>query len=381
MSRGELSVERYAAALLGRCAEARNLNAFITLEPEQVLADARACDLLRIRGKRALGSLFGLPLPVKDSINTQDYPTTAGTPALRHFRPAKDAPVIAALRAAGAFVLGKTNLHELSYGWTSDNRAFGAVRNPYDSRRIPGGSSGGTAAAVAAGFAPLGLAEDTEGSIRVPAALCGIAGFRPTTGRYSTEGCVPISHHFDQVGPQARSVLDLALFDSVITGASASRSATPLAGVRLGLVRTYWYTGLDPEVERLTSLALERLAAAGAVLVDTELPELPGLIAGTTRQIQNHDVSAALARYLDAFGAGLTVDTLIARASPDIQNLFAAEVFADRMTETEYAQACGRDLPALRDLFAAYFARTGVAAIVFPATRVPAPLIGADRWV
>ena len=152
---------------------------------------------------------------MKDSVNTRDYPTTGGTPALRHFRPAEDAPVVAALRGAGAVVLGKTNLHELSFGWTSNNLAFGAVHNPYDLTRIPGGSSGGTAAAVAAHLAPLGVAEDTEGSIRVPAAFCGIAGFRPTTGRYSTRGCVPISPLFDQVGPHARNVADLALFDSV----------------------------------------------------------------------------------------------------------------------------------------------------------------------
>ena len=255
MMRGELRVERYAAALLARCAEARALNAFITQDPARVLADARACDLARAAG-RSLGALFGLPLPVKDSVNTRDYPTTAGTPALRNFRPAKDAPVIRALRAAGAFVLGKTNLHELSYGWTSDNRTFGAVRNPYDPLRIAGGSSGGTAAAVAAGLAPLGLAADTEGSIRVPAALCGITGFRPTTGRYPTQGCVPISPQFDQVGPHARSVVDLALFDSVIAAEPHVLRARPLAGLRFGVVRDYWYTGLDLEVERLSAAAL-----------------------------------------------------------------------------------------------------------------------------
>ncbi len=199
MSRGELRAERYAQALLARCEAAHALNAFITLEPERVLEDARARDRERQAGARP-GMLFGLGIPVKDSVNTRDYPTTGGTPALRQFRPQQDAPVVRALKAAGAIVLGKTNLHELSYGWTSNNRAYGAVHNPYDPARIPGGSSGGTAAAIAARLAPLGVAEDTEGSIRVPAAFCGIVGFRPTTGRYSTEGCVPISPLFDQVG-------------------------------------------------------------------------------------------------------------------------------------------------------------------------------------
>src|SRR5205085_10496576 len=137
---------------------------------------------------------------------------------LREFRARAEARAVARLKGAGAFVLGKTNLHELSFGWTSNNLAFGPVRNPYDPGRIPGGSTGGTAAAVAARMAPLGVAEDTQGSVRVPAALCGICGFRPTTGRYPTAGTAPITPLFDQIGPHARDVADLALFDRVMTG-------------------------------------------------------------------------------------------------------------------------------------------------------------------
>src|ERR1700722_5606208 len=266
MVRGELTAERYAGALLAQCQSKRALNAFITLEPERVLEHARACDLERRSGAK-LGPLFGLPIPVKDSVNTRDYPTTGGTPALRHFRPAQDAPLVASLKGAGAIVLGKTNLHELSFGWTTNNLAFGAVRNPYDLTRIPGGSSGGTAAAIAARLAPLGVAEDTEGSIRVPAAFCGIAGFRPTTRRYSTRACVPISPLFDQVGPHARNVADLALFDSVAASDGSPLQAPSLQGLRLGVVRDYWFVGLDPEVERVTDRALEQLRSAGVEIV------------------------------------------------------------------------------------------------------------------
>src|SRR6202162_639681 len=307
MSQGALTSERYAQALLARCQSAHTLNAFITLEPAQVIEAARARDRQRGSGAK-LGPLFGLPIPVKDSVNTRDYPTTGGTPALRHFRPAEDAPVVAALRAAGAVVLGKTNLHELSYGWTTNNLAFGAVRNPYDQSRIPGGSSGGTAAAIAARLAPLGIAEDTEGSIRVPAALCGIVGFRPTIGRYSTRGCVPISPLFDQVGPHARSVADLALFDSVVANDWQRLQAAPLKGLRLGVVRDYWFTDLDPEVERQTELALARLKEAGADIVETQLPGLASLIELTTDAVQNHDVRVALAAYLKEYGAGVDLD-------------------------------------------------------------------------
>jgi indoleacetamide hydrolase len=383
MSQGALTSERYAQALLARCQSAHALNAFITLDPARVLEAARARDHERHAGAKS-GPLFGLPIPVKDSVNTRDYPTTGGTPALRHFRPSQDAPVVAALRGAGALVLGKTNLHELSYGWTSNNLAFGPVRNPYDQSRIPGGSSGGTAAAIAARLAPLGIAEDTEGSIRVPAALCGIAGFRPTTGRYSTRGCVPISPLFDQVGPHARSVADLALFDSVVANDWQRLQAAPLKGLRLGIVRDYWFTDLDPEVERQTELALARLKEAGALIVETQLPGLASLIDLTTDAVQNHDVRIALPAYLKEYGAGVDFDTLVAQASPDIQRVFRSDVLpggANFVTEPKYAAARDQYLPALRRLYQDYFARTGVAAMVFPTTLVPAPRIGEETTV
>lgn len=378
MSRGELTCERYAQALLERCQAARALNAFITLDPARVLEDARARDLERHAGARP-GPLFGLPIPIKDSVNTRDYPTTGGTPALKGFRPKDDAPVVAALRSAGAIVLGKTNLHELSFGWTSNNLAYGAVHNPYDPARIPGGSSGGTGAAIAARMAPLGIAEDTEGSIRVPAAFCGIQGFRPTTGRYSTRGCVPISPRFDQVGPHARSVADLQLFDSVVARDSRRFESGSLRGVRLGIVRDYWFEDLDLEVERVTALALKRLEQAGAVLVDAPLAGVAHLIALTTDQVQNHDVRVALPRYLAEYGTGLTLDELIERASPDIKAIFHSDVLpggANFVTESVYAAARDHYLPELKATFRGYFASTGVAAMIFPATRVPPPRIG-----
>ncbi len=385
MSRGELSVVDYAAALLERCAAATPLNAFITLDPQRVLDDARQRDA-ELRDGKPPGPLFGLPVPVKDSINTRDYPTTAGTPALRDFRPREDAPVVARLRAAGAIVLGKTNLHELSFGWTSRNLAFGAVLNPYDPTRIPGGSSGGTAAAIAARLAPLGVAEDTEGSTRVPAALCGIAGFRPTTGRYPTTGCVPISALFDQVGPHARSVRDLMLFDGVAAAAAAAPPgrAVPLDGVRLGIVRDYWYAGLDPEVERITSAALARLGAAGAVLVETTLPGLQALIDRSTQQVQNHDVRVELPRFLAMHGAQVSFEALVDAASPDIQATFRGDILpgAPRFVSDEaYATARDEVLPALRRLLQDCFTREDLDALVFPATMVPAPRIGEELTV
>jgi Asp-tRNA(Asn)/Glu-tRNA(Gln) amidotransferase A subunit family amidase len=273
MKRGDITAERYAATLLERCEAGKRLDAFITLDPARVEAAAREADRRRASGE-TLGPLHGLPIPIKDSVNTKELPTTAGTPGFRTFRPKEDAPVVRALTQAGGIVLGKTNLHELSLGWTRPNQAFGPVRNPYDPTRIPGGSSGGTAAAVAARMAPLGVAEDTEGSIRVPAALCGIAGFRPTTGRYPSGGVAPITPLFDQVGPHARSVADLVLFDQVVAREAAPIAALALKGIRLGVSRGYYFEDLDPKVERIMAEALKKLTDAGVELVETEVPDL-----------------------------------------------------------------------------------------------------------
>ncbi|HUN76461.1 MAG TPA: amidase family protein [Steroidobacteraceae bacterium] len=383
LRRGDFTAERYAAALLRRCQAGAALNAFITLRPEQVLEAARECDRRRRAGAH-VGPLHGLPIPIKDSVNTRDLPTTAGTPGLRHFQPAEDAPLVRTLRSAGAIVLGKTNLHELSYGYTSNNHAFGAVHNPYDAGHIPGGSSGGTGAAIAYRMAPLGIAEDTEGSIRVPAALCGIAGFRPTTGRYPTTGCVPITPLFDQLGPHARAVSDLLLFDTVVVGTRApvlpARRAS-LKGVRLGVIRPFFYSGLDQEVERIANAALARLQNAGAELVEGDLPDLPRLIALVTDPIQNHDVKPSLTRYLARYHTGITFDELLAQMSPDVRAMIDPAITPgarDFVTDARYAEIVKVHWPALRALYRDYFARSGVAAIVFPATILPAPPIGEE---
>jgi mandelamide amidase len=381
LRRGELGAVEYARALLEQCEAGRSLNAFITLRPEQVLAAASACDRRHQTGER-LGPLHGLPIPIKDSVNTRDLPTTAGTPALRHFQPREDAPLVRTLRKAGAIVLGKTNLHELSYGYTSNNHAYGAIHNPYDPTCIPGGSSGGTGAAIASRMAPLGVAEDTEGSIRVPAALCGIAGFRPTTGRYPTYGCAPISPLFDQVGPHARSVADLLLFDSAITDSTtAAPPPVYLNKVRLGVIRPFWYSGLDSEVEQITTAALDALQRAGVELVEGELPQLPHLIELITDPVQNHDVKPSLTRYLIEFHTGVSFEELLAQASPDVQRLIKPAITPgthDFVPEAQYEEIVRVHLPGLRAMYKEYFARSGVAAIVFPTTILPAPKLGEE---
>lgn len=380
MRQGEIAAVDYAAALLQRCETGKHLNAFITLEPERVLDAAAAADELRATGAE-LGPLHGLPIPVKDSVNTKEYGTTGGTRALGNFHPADNAPLVDQLVAAGAIVMGKTNIHELSLGWTSNNQAYGAVRNPYDTNRIPGGSSGGTAAAIAFGMAPLGIAEDTQGSIRVPAAMCGIYGFRPTTQRYPNSGVIPITPLFDQVGPHARNVADIALFDSVISGESIATGLPSLAGVRLGVPRQYFFDALDTEVERITSESLKRLADAGAILIEADVPQLGELIALTTSQIQLYHLMPMLIQYLQAYDTGVSFDDLVAQASPDIQALFTHYVLPGGefvIPETDFIAALDQHRPALRKTLKDYFVSNDLVAMIFPTTQIAAPPIGHD---
>jgi Asp-tRNA(Asn)/Glu-tRNA(Gln) amidotransferase A subunit family amidase len=383
MRSGRFTALAYTEALLARCAAQANLNAFITLDPVAVRAGARAADARRAAGE-ALGPLHGLPVPVKDSVNTADLPTTAGTAALRNFYPAADAPVVARLRAAGAIVLGKTNLHELSFGWTSNNLTYGPVRNPWDRGRIPGGSSGGTAAAVAAGMAPLGVAEDTQGSIRVPAALCGVAGFRPTTGRYPNDGCAPISGLFDQIGPIAREVADLALFDAVMTGDERPIAAVGLDGLRLGVAREYFFEGLDPGVAALVDGVLQRLAGAGVVIVEIDIPGLHSLIDAITLPVQLHDVVPSLTAWLAASGSSIGFDEMFAAVSPDVAAIFerfCSPTSPNAIPDNDYAIARDVHLPALRTLLARWFTDNHLDAMLFPATMTMATPVGIDQTV
>jgi mandelamide amidase len=379
MRQGDMTAEAYATALLNRCEAGRHLNAFITLEPERVLEAARMADATRASGA-ALASLHGLPIPVKDSVNTKDYPTTGGTTALKDFFPAEDAELVMRLKNAGAIVLGKTNIHELSFGWTSNNQVFGAVRNPYDPSRIPGGSSGGTAAAIAARMAPLGIAEDTQGSIRVPAALCGIYGFRPTQNRYPNQGVIPITPLFDQVGPLTRSVADLALFDHVMTGEPIVETSASIQGLRLGVPRDYFYSMLDTEVERVTNEALEKLSDAGAVLAEVDIPDLSRLISLTTAQIQSYHAKPMLTKYLEEFDTGVTFGELMDQTSPDIKAALDLYVLggAETPTEDDFIAARDEHLPTLRRTLSDYYRDNDLAAMIFPASQLVATPIGDD---
>ena len=380
LRRGELSAEAYAEALLARAAAGAALNAFIHHDPAQVRADAHAADATRARSA-TLGALHGIPLALKDNLDTAAMPTTGGTPGLRGHRPAKNGAVVQKLLDAGAIVFGKTNLHELAYGITNNNAAFGAARNPYDPSRIPGASSGGVGVAVAARMAPGGIGSDTGGSVRIPAALCGIVGFRPTTGRWSQAGIVPISHTRDTAGPMTRSVADCALLDAVVTGSRAAASVS-LKGLRLGVPRAHFWAPLDAEVARLMEGVLAALKEAGAVLVEADIPDVGRLDAEAGFPIALYETVVDLDAYLAGHGSPMKYAQLVAQcASPDVAGLLQSLHGEGAIPEAAYRHALTVLRPQLQAAYRDHFKQQGIAALVFPTTPLAAARIGDDETV
>lgn len=378
---GRLGAVELAERLFIKRDNARSLNAFIADDRELQLDQARAFDNGDNGADRSL-PLAGLPVVVKDNINTADLPTTGGTPSLRDHRPGRDAPVVARLRAQGALVAGKTNLHELAFGITSNNAAFGPVRNPYDPAMIPGGSSGGTAAAIAAGLAPLGLGTDTGGSCRIPAALCGVVGLRPTLGRYPCSGVIPLSSTRDTPGPLGLTVEDVALLDGAITGESTHVDACDLSKVRLGVPRGYFYDDLDPNVAAVVEQALEQLSGAGAELVEVDLPDVAALNAAVSFPVVLYESVRLIPEYLSEFKAGVSFRELVDQvASPDVKGVLESQLGDDAMPEAVYREAMDQHRPALRAAYQRYFADHGLDAMAFPTTPLPARPIGEDETV
>lgn len=282
LSGREVSAEDVTKACLDRIAATEpTLHALITVR-EEALEDARALDA---QGPDASKPLWGVPVTVKDAIVTKGVRTTAGSKILGNFTPFYDAFVVERLKEAGAIIVGKNNMDEFAMGSSTENSAFGPTRNPRDPERVPGGSSGGSAASVAAKQCYASLGTDTGGSIRQPAALCGCVGLKPTYGRVSRYGVIAYGSSLDQVGPLTRTVEDAAIMLSVLAGHDARDSTssprpaddyaltrTDLKGVRLGVPREFMGEGLDGPVAKVCRDALDRARDLGAELVDVSLP-------------------------------------------------------------------------------------------------------------
>lgn len=376
LQKGEMTSEDYTATILEQCQRNAHLNAFITIDPQKTLEAARALDKKRSAGAR-LGRLHGVPIHFKDSINTKDAQTTNGTGRLKGFKPAEDAGLVTSIFSEGAILLAKANLHELSLGWTSQNAVTGAVRNPYDPTRMTGGSSGGTAAAVAARMGPAGIGEDTAGSIRIPSAFCGTTGLRPTTGRYSAKGVTPLAHTFDTAGPIARSVGDLALLDSVLSGTKELSEIKSLKGLRLAISPSFYFTDVSDDVLKVVNSALEKLKDAGVVIVEKDITQLQERMAGIVPSVLYYEAARDIPTYLSQYKTGVSLEELAKFAGPDTRETIEGVFLVDgkrRVTDEAYQSAIKRRA-VLQEVLQAYVRENDVAAIVFPTTRVIAPVL------
>jgi aspartyl-tRNA(Asn)/glutamyl-tRNA(Gln) amidotransferase subunit A len=310
LSRGDVTAEAVTQQALNaiRTRDAR-VKAFLYVDEAGALEQARAVEARRQRGE-PLGKLAGLPVALKDVLCTRGQRTTCASKMLANFVPPYDATVVARLRQADAILLGKTNLDEFAMGSSTENSAFQVTRNPWDLERVPGGSSGGSAAAVAAGEAPLALGTDTGGSIRQPAGHCGIVGMKPTYGRVSRFGLIAYGSSLDQVGPLAHDVSSAALLLEVIAGPDPRDSTCvnrpvpvytqeldePVRPLTIGVAREFWGEGLDAEVEQAVRAALKVYEGLGAQVKEVSLPHSRYAVA-TYYLVATAEASSNLARY------------------------------------------------------------------------------------
>lgn len=375
---GSLDLAEYTEALIERTAEFAYLNTYVSHDPDRIRRRIRDAGL-------SSGALAGLPFAVKDVIESEAYPTTAATPALHDWHPRVNATVLQSMLDAGGTLMGKQVPGELSFGFSGNNPKYGTVRNPYNPAMFSGGSSGGTAAGIAAGLVPAALGADTGGSCRMPAALCGCVGFRPTLGRYSQLGVIPVSSTRDTVGPLARRVADARLIDSICTGSAPDGSNASFADVRLGIPRARFYDDLDPEVARLTDEALGRMADAGAVIIERDIPSIDDLNSAVSFTVVLYEVVRELAAYFVHRGARFTVrDVAEHIAGPFEREMLASVLDFDAISAAQYREAIGVHRPRLQAAYADYFAAIDVDAIVVPTTALPArphAEPGADRNV
>lgn len=345
-----ISCVELVSALTARARQYRSLNAYITLDEEGALGRARAIDRRIATGNRD-GILLGVPLVLKDNIEVAGLPNTAGTPSLEDFIPGRNAPVAQALMDQGAVILGKTNMHELAFGVTSNNKFFGAVGNPYREDCFAGGSSGGTGAAVAARMAIAGLGTDTGGSVRIPAALTGITGFRPSIGRYPRAGITPISSTRDTAGPMARCVRDMVLLDAAIMQAAPDSPPAEPQAIRLGVPRKHYYENLDESITDSINGALGKLEQAGVELIEVDAPGMRDFESTTGFSLALYEAKHGLPDYLrNSTGGRVSFDQLIAGiASPDVRGIFSELILGERApTEQDYQRALETELPGIR---------------------------------
>ena len=360
----ETTVEQATNEALRRAeAEQSRLNAFIRIMHAEAHQQARGLDQELASG-RDRGPLHGIPVTIKDILDIKGVATTAASNVREGSIAQRDCPAVAHLRQAGAVFIGKTNLHEFAFGTTNEDSAFGPARNPFDPSRSPGGSSGGSAAALAAGIGLATIGTDTGGSIRIPAAACGLVGLKPTLGEVSTEGVVPLSRTMDHVGPLTRSVADASLVFHALLGdpAKSPPPPVPLSGLRLAVARKYFCDLLDDGVRNEFEAALDRLRKAGAHVDEIEIHHA-------------NDIAPIYLSLVLADGAAYhatTLETMPEKYSPAVR--LRLEMGRYILAEDYVRALAGREV-LTREVDAALGQHD---ALVLPTLPIPAPVLGAS---
>jgi aspartyl-tRNA(Asn)/glutamyl-tRNA(Gln) amidotransferase subunit A len=375
----KLSPLELTRALLDRIDQLNPLlNAYLTVCAESALKQAARAEMElggKTRGKkRDRGPLHGIPISLKDNIYSQDVRTTGGSKILQDFVPLHDAPVVAALKTAGAVILGKTNMHEFAYGTTTDNPHFGPVRNPWDQERIAGGSSGGSAAALAAGLCYGSIGTDTGGSIRIPAALCGVVGVKPGLGRVSVDDVIPLSPTLDFVGPLARTIEDAALMLGPICVRGKNEPKFRPGRMRsrrgrrptLGIPKEFFLEILDPEVHTAFETALRLLEKGGAQLKEVSFPQM--------KETEDAGTQIALA---ESTAYHQDAGWYPARSDDYGEDVRSRLELGTKVTAVRYLQA--REFrEKFKGLFHETMSANGIDALVAPTTPIAAPKIGEE---
>ena len=378
---GEITSETYTSALLRQAKKHADLKSFITIDEASVLSAAREADKARAAGSASKVPLLGVPIGVKDSYATSGLPTSLGIQQLEGHVPQKDADAVRAIKSAGGIVFGKNNLVEMSWGLAGHNFHFEQVKNPYAPDHVSGGSSSGSAASVASRIVPASLGGDTVGSIRVPASLCGVVGFKPTTGRWSGNGVAPISHTLDTTGVLARKVDDCALIDQIVTKSSAlgASERSDLKGVKFIYAPRQYLDWVDPEVDAKFKETIRSLRDAGAEVVEFDFGDDFSSFAGNlTWAIFFRETREAISDFLVENQLPLSFDDIYEGLKSDLKGAWGHLVLpsgAGYLSDEDYKKILTVDRPELQRRFADAFARTDAAVHIFPTTPCPAPRI------
>jgi len=387
---GEINSKKLVQVYFDRIAKydgPKGLNAYLTLASETAMKEAEQLDKLA-KEKKFKGPLHGMPIAVKDNLDTKDMRTTGGSKILAQWQPKQDAFVVEKLKKAGAIVLGKTNLHEFAFGITTNNTNYGPTRNPYDKTRIPGGSSGGSGAAASASLCAAAIGTDTGGSVRIPAALCGVVGLKPTLGRVGRGGMMYLSFTRDVIGPITRTVADSAILLEAISGQdprdpeSASRAVPGyvsslkdgVKGKTFGVPRKLFYENIHPDTQKVMDDALKVVKDLGGNLKEVEVKNME-IATPTGFNIVLAECIYLMEEYFKAFDPEATIEKYAEQFGPDVKPPIVGSK-AKPVPGFVYAKSVRED----RNKMIAGFrtAMMGVDALLFPTTPLPACKIGDD---